>query len=622
MGIKIIRIQDQKEPPTPIPAPPAATDGEDFFSAVEMILGEGTGQQGDPTKKFVTIQDLTDPEFIKYLNSQPVSVTHSTPAIQPNGIATDNAPDAPRNLQVLSSDDSDRLGAFCNHLFWENPDNDIDDISGVEIWVAETQNRSDAVFTGLVTYPSDEYQHGSTDPSTTYYYWIRAINWGGQYSEWEPSSDQGGLAVKGSETIGETAQKVINALKGETPATYSGATEYQIGDQVKYQCSDGSTRSYECIADEPDLITDGDLSDTSLGTEKITAQADRDFSSASNWTNTDINSYDETGDLTITADAVDQYCTLDSANAAMTAGKLYKLTFTVANLTSQWRITDDNNSHILLSEVISGANTVYFIYAGTGAGGLRIYSNNDDSSADFDDFSIKNVYFTNWTKDTPGWNVGLEDKYTSPLQATSSPLKEEAHCDGEQSGTASLSQAGASFTESTDYIVRFTIRDYEAGTITPYVDGTAGTGRTANGNYQETITAGASGGLVLTASSDFIGTVDSIIAILASGGSGITGMNPEYYYPLLWKRIGILSSGDVDGEATVGVDGNLVVDGTILARHMEVDSLSAVTADLGTVTAGVAKSNDGKFYIDFNERWLKVYDNAGTLRVHLGFINE
>ena len=55
---------------------------------------------------------------------------------------------------------------------------------------------------------------------------------------------------------------------------------------------------------------------------------------------------------------------------------------------------------------------------------------------------------------------------------------------------------------------------------------------------------------------------------------------------------------------------------------MEVDSLSAVTADLGTVTAGVAKSADGKFKIDFNERWLKVWDEAGTLRVHLGFIED
>lgn len=37
---------------------------------------------------------------------------------------------------------------------------------------------------------------------------------------------------------------------------------------------------------------------------------------------------------------------------------------------------------------------------------------------------------------------------------------------------------------------------------------------------------------------------------------------------LWWERVGILMSGDVDGQPTVGVDGNLVVDDTILARHV------------------------------------------------------
>lgn len=52
--------------------------------------------------------------------------------------------------------------------------------------------------------------------------------------------------------------------------------------------------------------------------------------------------------------------------------------------------------------------------------------------------------------------------------------------------------------------------------------------------------------------------------------------------------------GNIGGAPGVGVNGNLVVDGTILARHIAVDSLSALTADLGTVTAGLIQSADGK----------------------------
>lgn len=43
--------------------------------------------------------------------------------------------------------------------------------------------------------------------------------------------------------------------------------------------------------------------------------------------------------------------------------------------------------------------------------------------------------------------------------------------------------------------------------------------------------------------------------------------------PTYWKRSGILTVGQVDGEDTVGVDGNLVVDNTILARHVKADNI-------------------------------------------------
>lgn len=65
-------------------------------------------------------------------------------------------------------------------------------------------------------------------------------------------------------------------------------------------------------------------------------------------------------------------------------------------------------------------------------------------------------------------------------------------------------------------------------------------------------------------------------------------------------------SGLVDGVSTIGINGNLLVDGTILARSLLVDQLSAVSADLGTCTAGVIQSADGKFVIDLNNKTLTI----------------
>lgn len=45
-------------------------------------------------------------------------------------------------------------------------------------------------------------------------------------------------------------------------------------------------------------------------------------------------------------------------------------------------------------------------------------------------------------------------------------------------------------------------------------------------------------------------------------------------------------AGMVNGIATVGINGNLVVDGSIEAEKLNVSSISAIAADLGTVTAG------------------------------------
>lgn len=84
--------------------------------------------------------------------------------------------------------------------------------------------------------------------------------------------------------------------------------------------------------------------------------------------------------------------------------------------------------------------------------------------------------------------------------------------------------------------------------------------------------------------------------------------------------------GQVNGVSTVGINGTLVVDGTILTRHlaansvtasniaagsvaaihMNVGSLSSITANIGTVTAGVLRSADGNMIIDLNNKIIQM----------------
>jgi len=60
--------------------------------------------------------------------------------------------------------------------------------------------------------------------------------------------------------------------------------------------------------------------------------------------------------------------------------------------------------------------------------------------------------------------------------------------------------------------------------------------------------------------------------------------------------------------------------GAITADKMDVTALSAITANIGEVTAGIARSSDEKFKIDFTSKWLKVWDGGAVLRVHIGYL--
>ena len=71
--------------------------------------------------------------------------------------------------------------------------------------------------------------------------------------------------------------------------------------------------------------------------------------------------------------------------------------------------------------------------------------------------------------------------------------------------------------------------------------------------------------------------IDRTYKCVVSGGGSVTGQAPLLPDGTLnisyWTRSGILVEGDVDGVATVGIDGNAVIDGTLLARSIKTDEL-------------------------------------------------
>ncbi len=65
----------------------------------------------------------------------------------------------------------------------------------------------------------------------------------------------------------------------------------------------------------------------------------------------------------------------------------------------------------------------------------------------------------------------------------------------------------------------------------------------------------------------------------------------------------------------------LIFDREIIAEQIVADNLSAISANVGTVTAGMIQSTSGKVYFDLDNEVLVVKDAAGTTRVELGKVS-
>lgn len=135
--------------------------------------------------------------------------------------------------------------------------------------------------------------------------------------------------------------------------------------------------------------------------------------------------------------------------------------------------TVKDGTHYEITRTTSGADMVY-------DGGMNDY----DASKPW------------WTLGT-GWSINTGT--------------DKAQCNGSQTSVSSLSQ-NVTIKAGRSYAVSFTISGYSAGSLTPKVGGIAGTARSGNGTFNETIIATSPTNtlLALEANADFVGDVTNI----------------------------------------------------------------------------------------------------------------
>ena len=124
--------------------------------------------------------------------------------------------------------------------------------------------------------------------------------------------------------------------------------------------------------------------DTENATE-LMEDNDRTMAAASNWTDTDMATYDETDDLSVTNDAADQSCYLNDTDL-LTVGQRYRFTYD-CTLTSGTFELQTYTSSTKLGDFADGtSNVMEFTAPETGA--VKIVGTAATGEADFDNFSL------------------------------------------------------------------------------------------------------------------------------------------------------------------------------------------------------------------------------------------
>ena len=183
------------------------------------------------------------------------------------------------------------------------------------------------------------------------------------------------------------------------------------------------------------------------------------------------------------------------------------------------------------------------------------------------------------------------DKQESKTELTSQIGQANASITQVQTVANSTSAALASFTTSvtaqfgtvnssitTEQVARSTADSALAASIS--------TVSTTVGGHTATLQLLASSVNGNSISLGLIGTIDGVTGGLVLTGVGSNGVVTYNLY----------------------LRGNFIVDGTITAAKMQVGALSAITANLGVVTAGVIESPNGKFLIDLNNQYEIISD--------------
>lgn len=548
-----------------IPNVPASipSDQAAFFqkikTSIEYLMGQGRNLDETRALRVNELESLGI-DVNSFLNS-----SSSDPYLLNEPTSTTGAiPDPPSDLVVTK-------GAFVHTLTWTNPTDPI--VWYIEIWVADnSQSRDDADLVGIYTVISStrgktgSYRYSGFDLANDQTYWIRSRSYGYRYSVWSPPDSQGGYVVPGDDTVQETVTKVLEILQGEI-------TESQL---------------YQELNSRIDLI---DTSGTGLVDRISSLESNIDSMPA--WATGTAYFVD---DVVLYNDKI-YICILNTVSphaepptnttywekigeSASLAGNISANATAISNLDA--RVEDNEGDISSQSTLIAGLRSDVDDNVSAIASEQTTRANADSSLASeiITGIATAKSY-------TEGWADEGAD-----VTANSAAFQAEqiARADGDSANAQSINTVQTTVDGHTTAIqTNLTSINGIEGKYSVKIDNNgyvSGFGLISESNNG-------------TPTSEFILLVDSFKVVTP-------GETPRTPFVI----------GQVDGVDTIGIDGNMVIDGTLLSSSIAADSIKAAHIDTNETFVGMTIQSSN--FVTGSQGWRIKSD--GTMEIYGGKI--
>jgi Putative phage tail protein/Domain of unknown function (DUF1983) len=512
-------------------------------------------------------------------------------------------------------------GMFLVNVSWSFVAGQVDR-DYTEIWGATTNNRASAFLISSIKNPATTFTHNGLTPAQTWYYWARVVDTSGNDSDFYPAGATAGVAASPSADASALMTQLVNSL---------GLAQLSAELATPIKSLPGALTSNAAAAIQSAL--DGyDLQQRMVWQESATNATMTMDPVTGKWAL--LATANVTTDIAVRLTSVE---VLANASAATLTATVATLSTVQGNLTSTQAAVS-----ILQSTVSVGASQVYVDSSIANAvGGINVTAANSmtalanaEIQAAMDMFTgqantralTSSVAIANDTLNATATALQAEATSRSALvavvAANGAAIISEATARANADSALASSISTLTATVSTNLATLTTEQTTRANADSAL--STAITTLTANGptGYAAVVSsASASASAITGLQAQYVLKVDvnghtaGMQLASGSGGSSVIFLADKFAFVApdgsgAPKNVMVL--GNIGGVATFGMNGNMIVDGTIVAQSLAVTSLSSVTANLGTVTAGRAQNASNTNFVDFNATGSSIFMQVGS----------